>query len=213
MSGKYIFNFALGFSIVWHLLWVEMVTIVWPAKLIRPQHAAINFLGQILEGSNQASGFVSSFELKKEKMQSEAEKEQGRENIQVAVLPEESIAAAELSVNITPEFKIDTTAAKQSIIAQQVNEDIEHRSVIYKPELPVYPQWVKEIDFDFGVELKFLILPDGTVGNVERITSSGHPELDEIGVRYIRKWKFMPLPTEMQNAGQWGIIKLIFRLQ
>ncbi len=79
--------------------------------------------------------------------------------------------------------------------------------------MPLYPEWVKEIGNDFELQFRFLILPEGSVSTVEKIISSGYPELDEIGARYMRRWKFMPVPEESPQEVQWEVIKLIFKLQ
>jgi len=96
-------------------------------------------------------------------------------------------------------------------ITASILDEITPRSIIFKPESPEYPAWAKSLGSEFEIELKFSILPDGTVGIIEKVISSGYPEIDEIGMRYIRKWKFMPLTKNALPQHQWGIIKLFFR--
>ena len=111
--------------------------------------------------------------------------------------------------------KNDSVIINNSAISEEleISESIQgelKRSVLVKPALPVYPEWAKELGNYFEIELKFLIMPDGTVGTVDKLTSAGYTELYEIGIRYIRKWKFMPLPQGAKPLEQWGTIKLVF---
>ncbi|MFH1459294.1 MAG: energy transducer TonB [Candidatus Omnitrophota bacterium] len=218
MEGKNIFGIALSCSVLWHLLSVQAVNIVWPDKLISHNFTAINFLGEILEKSEYTQADLNKLNsLQKnvkteEKLIPNAKPEEILFNTERRQLKKESLPLSELSQKSVPEIVFDITDNKQFLVLEKI-DDKNKRSVLFKPELPEYPDWAKEWGHYFEVELKFLILPDGTVANVEKNTSSGYPELDEIGVRYIRKWKFVPLLIDQTQAEQWGTIKLVFKLQ
>ncbi len=217
MLEKNIFSLTLSCSIIGHFLWIQAVTIVWPPQLIRSKFAVINFWGPILESTSYAPARLAANGSLKERSEKEDLKfKQGDlkkinthrlEKIEKVQLP-----LTELSQREPAPVEVNIPSPDKLLITEKITEKLQ-RSIIYKPELPTYSEWAKEFGNNFEIELKFLILPDGTVGNVEKITSSGYPELDEIGVRYIRKWKFMPLLEDALQEGQWGLIKLVFKLQ
>lgn len=214
MIEKNIFNIALSCSLVWHLVGGQAVTIVWPTRLSRQQFATVNFWGSILESVDYNS-LYSDLDKPEESQAQDSpvvKNRRGSTKDDSNIPKKESIPLAKLSAEETPKVKIGFSRPEQFSIAEQVNGDFK-RSVLVKPELPEYPEWAKELGTDFEVELRFLVLPDGTIGTVDKVTSSGYPELDEIGVRYIRKWKFMALPDNAVQDVQWASIKLIFKIK
>jgi TonB family protein len=207
---KNIFNIALSFSLIWHFLGVQAVNIVWPGSAVRPGFAAVNFWGAILETTDLANVRLASLDLKKS---SSIPKEiKNKKQIQDFNLKKSALPLAELSQKQTPELTEKPVTPERFSVFESRQDDL-GRSVIYKPELPKYPEWLRKLGSDFEVNLKFLILPDGTIANVEKVSSSGYPEVDEIGVRYIRKWKFMPVARDLPQENQWGLIKLVFKLK
>lgn len=218
MLGKNIFNIALSCSLIWHLLGVQVVGILWPVDLVKPNFATINFWGPILESPSLNSGWLdveSAAESRKNrKLPSKADKvtTELTQVVSFNELEKETLPLSELSEKATPEVFLDIPTQDKFLVKETIEGQLK-RSVLIKPELPEYPKWAKELDTDFEIKLKFLILPDGTVGVVEKITSSGYPELDELGMRYIRRWKFLSLPAEAVQEEQWVIIKLFFKLQ
>ncbi len=57
---------------------------------------------------------------------------------------------------------------------------------------PIYPHQAYVERREGTVILRVLITAQGTVGNLEIATSSGHPILDAAAVRAIRSWRFEP---------------------
>lgn len=203
MGEKNIFAIALSFSLAWHLVGGEAFHIIWPEKLAERKFTQINFWGSLLE-ENRVN-------LKNKQPAAETlnNKQIDRE---FSVLEKETLPVFELSEKQDPVIEIDPVISEEFSISGSLNGEFK-RNVLVKPALPAYPEWAKEIGNYFEIELKFLILPDGTIGTVEKVTSAGYPELDEIGIRYIRKWKFMPLSEGVKALEQWGTVKLIFNLK
>ena len=78
------------------------------------------------------------------------------------------------------------------------------RQVVYKPSLP------KTAPAEGEIELKFWVLPDGTVGRIVPV-KRGDPFLEEEAIRYLKKWKFNPL--DKAQGEEWGIIPIRFVLK
>jgi TonB family protein len=203
MRGRNVFALALLFSLAWHIVGGEVFHIAWPEKLPEHKFVAINFWGSLPDARN-----VNSPEINSE-VQATVN---NQKDMEFNVLAKEKIPLAELSEKTEPVIASNAAKSDEFAISESINSELK-RSVLVKPALPQYPEWAKELGNYFEIELKFLILPDGTVGSVEKVTSAGYPEIDEIGIRYIRKWKFMPLPEGAKTSEQWGTVKLVFKLK
>ena len=81
------------------------------------------------------------------------------------------------------------------------------RKVLYKPEIPDV-----KIDREGEVELKFWVLPDGSVGSVVPLLR-GYAELERIAINYMKQWRFDPLDESELTVAQWGTITVKFRLK
>jgi len=134
-----------------------------------------------------------------------------------------------------PEKPFDKVMVSYKTYTPEIEGPARFREVIYKPELPAYLRWDEGLGVDldrmgniFSIELKFRVSPEGKVESIERMSSSGHPTVDLVGMRYLKGWQFAPLkaggPKEGQNPersegqdprrsqGQWGTVKLNFSL-
>lgn len=89
-----------------------------------------------------------------------------------------------------------------------ISGDIAKREVIYKPKKPKLPSWITA-SVPFVVELDFCVLPQGEVKEVVPAVSSGNPEVDLLGIRYLKSWKFAPL-AQNRDEEQGGRVKFIF---
>lgn len=79
------------------------------------------------------------------------------------------------------------------------------RRVVYKPPLPT------DSEAEGEIELKFWVLPDGTVGRIVAL-KRGNPQLEDEAIRYLKKWKFNSLSNKTEKE-EWGIIPLRFILK
>lgn len=212
MRGKNIFAIALSFSLAWHLVGAGAFHIVWPQKLAVHKFAEISFWGSFLESESLDLKDIDNEGKVKTTQSLSGTFESAHDDMEFNVLEKEIMPITELSEKKDPDIVMDTKKSEEFLISESIKSDFK-RSILVKPKLPAYPEWAKELGSYFEMELKFLILPDGTVGTVEKVTSAGYPELDEIGIRYVRQWKFMPLPEGAKGPEQWGVVKLVFNLK
>ena len=89
---------------------------------------------------------------------------------------------------------------------------ISQRAILNKV-MPKYPQWALKKGISGAVVLKLWVMPDGSVKpNITVEQSSGFPELDQTVVIALTKWQFAPLPKDVVQETQWGIITFRFTL-
>jgi TonB family protein len=81
------------------------------------------------------------------------------------------------------------------------------REILYRPEVPAV-----KVDREGEVELKFWVLPDGSVGRVFPLLR-GDAELERIAINYIKQWRFNPLEESGTRVEQWGTLTVKFRLK
>ncbi len=80
--------------------------------------------------------------------------------------------------------------------------DSGEREVIFKPDLPEYPEWSGSQEVNSGLAVfDVYISSAGLIEQLLCVQSSGNPQLDAALTRYIRKWRFAPVDKE-QNARQ-----------
>ena len=65
----------------------------------------------------------------------------------------------------------------------------------------------------FEVGLRFSVSPEGKVESVERISSSGHPTVDIVAMRYLKGWQFAPVKAGTDGGKQIGTIRLNLKLE
>ena len=81
------------------------------------------------------------------------------------------------------------------------------RRVIFQPPLPSVT-----VENETEIELRFWILPNGTVSRVVPLKKSD-PRLEILATNYLRNWRFNPLPPDVPSEEQWGIIPFKFRIR
>lgn len=77
---------------------------------------------------------------------------------------------------------------------------------------PEYPAFARRQGIEADVTLRVWVSPKGDVSRVEVVKLSGTPELDRRAMEALKKWKFAPLPAEIEPVTQWGEITLHYRL-
>lgn len=82
------------------------------------------------------------------------------------------------------------------------------REVIYMPIRPELPSWV-DASSRYVLELELSVSSQGEVNEVVPAVSTGNSEVDLLGIRYVKGWKFAPRARESKED-QTGRIKLIF---
>lgn len=217
---KMSFGTACLISVVWHFFWISSITIVsLPAKVQLPRFSEISFLGSLLDepsfevhvthkpmvhsqpllmqrGMNRSlfqefpRGFTDPFKIAlpySKKVMGSAEEYLGLKKKNPSLLvPEKGRSKKERPLLEGP---------------------VALRTLYYFPALPELPKWVDPKEVRSNLELRFWVSPEGKVISVDKMTSSGDPTVDLIGMRYLRRWQFNPKRT----AGEeWGTVTLRF---
>jgi|GEM_PF-2634440 len=214
------FGRALFFSVLWHLFWISSVTIVsLPAKVQYPRFSSISFLGPLLDEPN--------FEVhvsQKPPLRGEMRMAQERVNRSpFRGFPEETVGLLKIDLfdskrsltipnelfglekrNPTFFLKEDERLKKETPV---LNGPAASRILYYQPPLPELPKWLDPREVRSSFELRFWVTPRGKVVGIEKVTSSGDPTVDLIGMRYLRRWQFNPKATEQE---EWGMVTLHF---
>jgi hypothetical protein len=81
------------------------------------------------------------------------------------------------------------------------------REIFYKPPKPRFPEQVSG-SRPFHMELKFFVSAQGDIEEVIPVVSSGNAEVDLLGIRYLKGWKFTPLAGQASKR-EWGSVKII----
>jgi protein TonB len=77
---------------------------------------------------------------------------------------------------------------------------------------PAYPREARHKGWSGRVGVHVLISEQGTVQQVELVSSSGHAELDEAALAALRKWIFHPAQKDGRAAAAWVVVPVLFRL-
>jgi len=87
---------------------------------------------------------------------------------------------------------------------------IASRNILNKV-LPKYPAWCLRQGISGVVKIKIWVEPSGMVreGTLIEI-SSGYPDLDQTVIKALKGWRFAPLPSNVVQETQWGIITFRF---
>ena len=79
--------------------------------------------------------------------------------------------------------------------------------------LPPYPEWAEKKGVSAIVQIRFWVSPNGVVKRnafIERTSGSG--SWDNSAKRALQKWRFAPLPPNVVQETQWGVITIRFVL-
>ena len=81
------------------------------------------------------------------------------------------------------------------------------RKILERPNLPQV-----KVKVEAEIELTLCVLPNGAV---DRVVPSvkGDSELERIAIRYLKQWRFAPLPKDQPQVEQCGNIPINFKLQ
>lgn len=84
---------------------------------------------------------------------------------------------------------------------------------IIKRILPPSPDWINKRSLELTVQIKFQVMEDGTIkhGSVIRKTS-GFPEIDQLALEALKRWKFEAIPAKPGNPQVWGTVTFRFMM-
>lgn len=80
------------------------------------------------------------------------------------------------------------------------------RGIVYQELMPV-PKWVEEEGRSLRGKLRFWVLPSGEVDRVLVEETFGYPQIDDLAIRTIRRWRF----TKGQDEA-WGLVSIRIQL-
>lgn len=228
MFSNKAFNIALLVSFLWHMTCIAAVNIVvLPGNFRVRELASVSFLGPILEKTaldimmaNKPVAVVTNYE---------SDLKGGR---QIRGVKGERLEPADIvknDINKRTEDKMNrafglpfrevkdipniTKNLKKAPVTQGAVRDndisgpIADRDVFYKPPKPPLPEWING-SMPFNLELKFFVTAQGDVKEVIPVVSSGNAEIDLLGIRYLKGWKFTPAALGA-NEEEWGRIKIV----
>ena len=225
------FTIAIIVSVAWHLfLGTAFSVVITPADLgSKASYSKINFLGPLLLEdigikSNIAirPGYVKPTSARKvdlsEKFYAKIERPKKQSSSKrlddVAIRKTTKASSGIVSLYdkaLAPFFYRELQEYQPQVF--DVMGQVAGRKVVYKPEMPQPVKWpsktAQDLDIDsFDMMFRFTVSPSGDVESVEKIYSSGYPEVDIIGIRYIKMWQFEPVSD---SKPQMGMIRIKFR--
>lgn len=232
MLFKITFNRALTLSFFWHIFCFFAVTIIIaPVEIGQRKLSDISFIGAILDkdsfhrefkdrharsdiGHPKSNRFLSP--AKEEITRPRLEKYAGREHL-LKVKPYkfsiDEILEAEkmLPAGIKKELLLEPTDRDFTIEGPAME-----RAVLFKPPSPDYQGLISTSREDvigeyYKVRLRIIIAADGEVKTVEKLTSSGYPEIDLSAIRYVKKWSFTPLSPDKPREDREEVVSLKFK--
>jgi TonB family protein len=82
---------------------------------------------------------------------------------------------------------------------------------VHRPT-PVYPLSARQQGLEGTVSLRFEMLADGTVGQINVLESTGHPILDEAAQNTVKQWTHNLLQQPDPFRQRWGTLSFTFTL-
>lgn len=78
---------------------------------------------------------------------------------------------------------------------------------------PRYPIIARKMRYEGAVVLDIEVLPDGSVGKVKIVESSGYEVLDKAAVKEVKKWKFIPAVRNGKPVRSVVRERIVFRIR
>ena len=226
MFSNKAFNAALFISLTWHLVCMFAVNIVvLPGKYRMRELTSVSFLGPILENTaldillaNKPVAVTTTYQRDLKYMHTVGESgiRPAGNNVKRYIgggRAEDNMYSAfdgELGKRKeVPDIAAKAKSRRRSIKSYEgISGPVSNREVIYRPEKPALPSWA-EASSPFKVELEFIVSAQGEVKKVVPVVSSGDAEVDLLGMRYLKSWRFAPL-TPGLGEEQKGSVELVF---
>ena len=226
MFRSRVFNIALLLSLAFHLSCIFGVNIVvLPGRYSMRDLTSVSFLGPILDKTaleiilaNKPVGVTTTYQRdlsayvqaagRKERVPAQDEAKQ-----HIDTRAEDSIDKVLGRIfrreKEIPGIVTSRTAEEPFFKGSgEISGTVADREIMYKPARPELPTWT-DVKPPFTLELEFVVSAQGEVKEVVPFISSGNPEIDLMGIRYLKSWRFAPL-TKHLNREEEGRIKFIF---
>lgn len=111
---------------------------------------------------------------------------------------------AETKKNAKTKKSGKTLIRQVSNVRLGVEGPISERRVLYRPPLPIISS-----EQSVQIRLKFWVAPNGVVDQIIPLERGG-TKLESIAIQFLKKWKFEPLPLDIKQERQWGILTVKF---
>ena len=206
-------NIAILISASWHALFVFFISPVLVSGSIKKNFTDICFLGSILEKVTTIPD--KSFNLQKKNditpkaidlsLPQGLSKSKGLD-------PDKARAQGFKDENKKSDFKPYYKKEHRVRIRFKgflVSGAASNRNLLYKPDLPIKRILPAEFSSGSSTTVKFNISRHGFVEAPECIMSSGSSEVDQMALRYVRKWQFTPLEASPEYS-QESMVRLVF---
>ena len=200
-------NIAILASVLWHFVFIFSIKPVFPAYHIREHNTSISFLGDILE--RVIPGNEKPFILDHVSLDNKIDKLEPSGAGFINVQPQDKEPSYSLG-GISPlEFSgyRRKEAARVNFSNFFIKGQARDRIIIYKPDLDKVTVLPSDFNSGFSANIKFRISKDGFVKYAECTTSSGNSEIDQLAIRYVRRWQFVPNLEDDQE----GIVRVSFK--
>jgi TonB family protein len=230
MFTNRVFNFMFSVSLIWHVFWMSALRITIPENLKLVETTKVSFLGPILDKTaldvfmeSRPKIMDTGYRISKMSVAEVASLEPpsveskyytGIVSVKSADTFKISLRRLLSGTKKTPNYypEVSQKTDGRDNFAKEQNIPIEgpagKRALLYRPEFPELPSLVDAGGESFSVRIKFSVLPGGKVAKAQPVASSGYPDIDLLGIRYVNKWEFEPKP----GAGQedWGVVDIEF---
>jgi TonB family protein len=77
---------------------------------------------------------------------------------------------------------------------------------------PQYPMGARKAGIEGISQLKIQVLPDGSVGEIQVVKSTGDSSLDEVAQKAVKQWKFKPGLVGGKPVPVWMTLSVKFEL-
>ncbi|MBU1148006.1 MAG: energy transducer TonB [Candidatus Omnitrophica bacterium] len=208
-------NIALLISASWHIICMFSISPVLISPEIRKGYADVSFLGSILENVRaipeksidlDRDSFVEKLEERKTIHSDDFElglPEVFSKPAQAKSDKEESALSVKKDAGLVSELYSRGRENKRlSFKDVLVSGEAKNRLLLYKPDLPKLPFLLSGF---YEAVIRFIVSKDGIVKYPECIVSSGSSEIDQLAIRYIRRWQFAP-----HDQDQEGVVRVKF---
>ncbi len=116
-------------------------------------------------------------------------------------------------ISVDPMIRVseEITASDTQVAEQQtqhpVTMDLVSQRKVLRVYYPPYPSWAKTIGLESEIAITFQISAEGLPKHIVFETMSGYPELDILGVRALKNWRFAA--TDNMKDDDWS--RVVFR--
>ncbi|MBU1912091.1 MAG: energy transducer TonB [Candidatus Omnitrophica bacterium] len=201
-------NSAILISVLWHFLLIVSVNPVFKTGDIIKHDTSISFLGSILERimPGEEKPLMSRSSPKEIKIDKIEIVDAGFINREPEKIDFFYYSDTNNFFNLNAYHKKE--AARVNFPDFFIKGEAKDRMIIYKPDLDKVTVLPSDFNSDYSATIKFKISSEGFVKYAECIISSGFSEIDQLAIRYVKKWQFVPSPDE---DDQEGVVRVSFK--